>query len=440
MYLRSSFFSHDQFTPNLLINLMRKSIASIFLVAVGLSVAAQNKLPVIKANSRSVDIIDGLHFMKAFWYILPEKKPDLYFVEIPRKNHKVTFKTDVDSVSFEVEYGREYDFIILLNNKDSCHTRIVAKEKRLFKYSNKLSGDIDTIPFTIGNNSKVYLKGKLNNSDTLNIQFDFGLSGQSLIKKSSVKKINMDFDGSITLTNSEGTTSVPSSSLNKLNIAGLTWDSLPVAVADNMTKREDMIIGNSLFQHKIIEFNYDKRIIILHDSIPPADTGFTKHDILLDQGIVPFIQAELTHDSRTIKGWFMLDIGAYTSHLSNQHIRATNKMLGEARQMIGLDAKKYIPKLKIGEYSFSDFNYTTQDPSREDMAGILGNDLLKRFNFILDNKDGYLYLKPNSLAGVSYANPEYYVVRVTTLILILFLALIVFFIYRKKIKKNKRAI
>ena len=48
---------------------MRKSIASIFLVAVGLGVAAQNKLPVIKANSRSVDIIDGLHFMKAFWYI-----------------------------------------------------------------------------------------------------------------------------------------------------------------------------------------------------------------------------------------------------------------------------------------------------------------------------------------------------------------------------------
>jgi hypothetical protein len=32
----------------------------------------------------------------------------------------------------------------------------------------------------------------------------------------------------------------------------------------------------------------------------------------------------------------------------------------------------------------------------------LGNDVLKRFNIILDFQNDYLYLKPNKLTGVKY--------------------------------------
>ncbi|MEJ0101473.1 MAG: hypothetical protein WDO19_02460 [Bacteroidota bacterium] len=84
----------------------------------------------IKANSNNADIKDGLHFRKAYWYIMPEKKPDRYYVELPAKEHAVTFYTDIDSITFNTMYGGVYNFVILLNGKDSCYTQSLLPLKR----------------------------------------------------------------------------------------------------------------------------------------------------------------------------------------------------------------------------------------------------------------------------------------------------------------------
>ena len=418
-------------------HLKYKSILTASLLVLGQFIFAQSNLPIIRATSRSVTIRDGLHFKKQYWYIFPERKPDYYYVEIPGKEHKVTFLTDQDSISFDVKYGGEYNFIILLNNRDSCYTRIVAKYKSLISYTpNHIAAGDDTIPFTIGNNSKVYLKGTINNSEPLNIQLDLGSMG-CIIKKSSVKKVEMIFNRSVTLTNSDGTNDVPLSEGNILQIANLKWDSIAFAVADNMTSREDLIIGNSLFLAKVIEINYDKKIIIIHDTLPSRYTSYSRHGLILDGGIVPFIQGSLTINSKTMTGWFMFDLGAYTTILQTNKISAAHKMFVEAKKMIGINSKAISPQLTIGNDAFSDFNYTTQKPGADDQhLGLLGNDLLKRFNVILDNRNGYIYLKPNSLVNAPYANPEYYVVRVIAGILILMMPLIVFIRYRRKKRRE----
>jgi hypothetical protein len=69
-----------------------------------------------------------------------------------------------------------------------------------------------------------------------------------LIKQGSVAQAAMTFDESITLHNSDGEHVVPSSSRNTIEMAGLCWDDVPIAVARNMTHREDAIIGNTLFR------------------------------------------------------------------------------------------------------------------------------------------------------------------------------------------------
>ena len=415
---------------------MYRLILIILFVIVGQISLAQAPLPIIRASSKTVTIRDGIHFKKGYWYIMPEKKPDYYFVETPYKEHRVSFITDQDSISFDIKYGEHYDFIVLLNNKDSCHTKIIATYKKAISYeSERLQSIPDTIPFTIGNNSKVYFKGRINGSQSLNIQFDLGAGGCQ-IKKSSAKRTRTNFDNSVTLINSDGTNRVPSSSFNKLEIAGLRWDSLPFAVSNNMTYREDMLVGNSLFQHKVIEINYDKKIIILYDSLPPLDTGYSKHEIILD-GVVPYIQASVTVNSKTRTGWFMFDIGAYTTILKT-NISATNKMYVEARKMAGLKSESLSPQLTIDDYKFSHFNYTVEKTDQDDtQLGLLGNDLLKRFNVILDNRNGYIYLKPNSLADAPYANPEYYLVRIASGFIILLIALIVFIHNRKKVRRKR---
>lgn len=90
---------------------------------------ARQQLPLIKATSKKVDIRDGNIFKKATWTISPELKPDIY--ETTNKNKKVTFYTDIDSISFIVKPNEKYNFIILLNNKDSALTQIVYKPSNL---------------------------------------------------------------------------------------------------------------------------------------------------------------------------------------------------------------------------------------------------------------------------------------------------------------------
>ncbi|ULQ51749.1 S41 family peptidase [Flavihumibacter fluvii] len=86
--------------------------------------AAQQKLPTIKATSRIVDVKDGEVYQKGRWNLSPENKPDIYFALEPVHEKKITFYTNIDSISFNIIPGRNYDFIILLNSKDTCYTQI----------------------------------------------------------------------------------------------------------------------------------------------------------------------------------------------------------------------------------------------------------------------------------------------------------------------------
>jgi hypothetical protein len=92
------------------------------------SPAQKRKLPVIRANSVMVDIKDGDVFKKAAWQIVPEAETDVYITSAG----KVTFYTDIDSISFTIDpEAGPYDFLILLNGKDSARTQIRYERSRL---------------------------------------------------------------------------------------------------------------------------------------------------------------------------------------------------------------------------------------------------------------------------------------------------------------------
>ena len=90
--------------------------------------AQKEKLPIIKANSIMVDIKDDDVLEKGAWRIVPEEELDVYMTSAK----KVTFYTDIDSISFEInpKVGT-YDFIILLNGKDTARTQIKWEPSRL---------------------------------------------------------------------------------------------------------------------------------------------------------------------------------------------------------------------------------------------------------------------------------------------------------------------
>lgn len=88
---------------------------------------AQERLQIIKATSKQVGIKEDNHLRKNAWVIAPETNPDVFSTSAK----KVTFYTDIDSISFNINPEKHYDFVILLNEKDSARTRIIYKPSKL---------------------------------------------------------------------------------------------------------------------------------------------------------------------------------------------------------------------------------------------------------------------------------------------------------------------
>jgi hypothetical protein len=372
---------------------------------------AQDAIPVIRAHSRVVTITDGLHVKKHYWYVMPEKRPDVYFVEIPLEPHTVRFTTDVESIDVPVTPGSQHEFVIKLDDGVEARTQVRAAFGSLLSYrriSPAPSGGVDTIPFTLGDNDKIYVKGRLNGGPVLDLQFDLGAGG-SVIKKASVSKVRMQFDGTAHLHNSDGDNVVPSSSANHLEIAGLAWDPVPFVVGDNMTRREDALIGNALFQDKILEIDYDRMVIAIHDTLPALSSEWIKEDMILD-GVIPYVRGTLSVGDSRRDGWFLLDTGAYTSILNSDRLSAAGKFAGEFRRLVGGRPRE--PSLTVGGRTFGQINYSVRRNKGDESAlGLLGNDVLKRFNLIIDNRRGFAYFRPNRHLAQSFRNPEYHLVR-----------------------------
>lgn len=365
-----------------------------------ISIIAQN-LPVIRATSKNVKIRDGNHFKSDFWVIFPETNPDIYYVDFPRNDQRVTFITDKDSISFDVKYGNNYDFIILLNEKDSCYTRIsTSYPKTLTKTKSKAT---DTIPFTIIDD-RIYVKGNINNSKELMFQFDLGAGGIGMgnINYKSIKKVNINFDKTINLINSDGTNLARLSSNNILKIGENEWQNIEFVETKNMKKYEDAIFGNGLFLDKYVQVDYDKSLLIISDKMPPIEAGYKEYTMLLDNGVKPLIEATFELEGKRYTGWFLLDTGNTGNGVVSHNFLVKNNLYDKFSKLIGIGnrAVAYIPILKFADTSFSkgiislDRKYNVAT-GYTNGGGLLGNKLLKNFNFVLDNQKGQIFLKSN---------------------------------------------
>src|SRR5215203_2112843 len=104
----------------------QRLLLSCFLIVFSSRVCCQEKLPVLRSEKKLIHINFNGTVMD--WYLQPELKPDVFSVGSTLKDKKVQFHTGTDSISFQVEAGRQYDFIILLNSQTECYTRIAAMD------------------------------------------------------------------------------------------------------------------------------------------------------------------------------------------------------------------------------------------------------------------------------------------------------------------------
>jgi len=386
------------------INILKRKFSLLFLLMYFFSqnVFSQKKLPIVKASSHEAEIYEAGSFASG-WNISPQIKPDVFTTNKLTRPTIITFKTNSDSISFKIGPGQIKDFIVLLNGKDSCYTTI---QSPVFKDFSKIEPEFhDSIQLTINEHNTIYVKGILNKTDTLDLNFDTGTTELTITRDVLKNKIKSD----------------PKlyNTLYELQIGKRIYKTKVYDAA--LTGHEtDGRFGWDLFDGMIVELNYDKNIMIVHSRMPDElkkDKGYTKLSMKYFKNLF-LTGIEMSQNGIKNKDWFLFDIGYQRTVMLDNDLLKQNNFPTEKMEVIknvmmhGASGNEIpvvtanLKSLQIGKYELKNVPaqiLTTNKPMRGTNIHIVGNEVLKRFNTILDFQNNAVYLKPNSFFNATYA-------------------------------------
>ena len=297
--------------------------------------------------------------------------------------------------------NENFDFIVLLNSKDTCMTRIQALP---FNDFSKINPAIhDTIPFELTTFNNIKIKAILNKKDSLNLMFDSATNGL-LLTEAAIKEKNLETE----IEKKE----------NILQFGNQTFDSLEIYSVLLNGQGCDGRFGWDLFNGKVVEIDYDKNIFVVHSQLPKIDEGYAK--LKLEHIYNSFcIEAELQIKNKKFKNRFLFDTGYQrtimldTALVDEQNYPKDLPIIKKVMMRNGAGVELPVitfnnEKLNIGNSTLFDIPVQLLNNQQvvKYKAHILGNEVLKRFNTIYDFHKDVVYLKPNSLANLEYTDAK----------------------------------
>ena len=171
-----------------------------------------------------------------------------------------------------------------------------------------------------------------------------------------------------------------------------------------------------MFDGKVVEIDYDKNQLIVHSKFVGHTKGYEKSAIKFIQSLF-CVEATIRIDNKDYQGDFLFDTGSNlamildSTWMSVQNFPENLKILKRSSLSDGAGRKYETTIVVVPSLSISGFvlnNITTSKLGFKSPVGLqmnyFGNDLLKRFNVIIDLKNDNIYLKPNSLFAAPYLN------------------------------------
>lgn len=270
--------------------------------------------------------------------------------------------------------------------------------------------------------------------DTLNFILDTGSGGISLDSTTTEYFGVKGTPSDRTIRGIAGIRKVSFLNNRKLHFAGLTIDSLNFHINDYSILTAvygiqiDGIIGYSVFSRYIVKVDYDSAKIEFwtRGTLKYPRGGYLLKPLI---NAIPVQQARVK-DAETINARFLYDMGAGLNMMLSTDFIKDSALLDKkrklyAKQAEGLGGKidmhmTVIKEVKLGPYKFKKvpvyvFNDDYNITSYPYLGGILGNDLLRRFNVIINYANQEIYLVPNSHFSepfdYSYSGLELYYVE-----------------------------
>ena len=279
------------------------------------------------------------------------------------------------------------------------------------------SKKLTSFPFQLLSGGVIIVKAKLNNyPDSLNFILDTGSGGISLDSMTVDKYKIPVVPSEKKIKGIGGVKKVSFLNDATLYFPGLVVDRLNFHVNDYeiLTNvygiKIDGIIGYSFFVRYIVHINYDNTIITVHTT---GEYKYPRGGYMLNPifTAIPIQQTQFK-DSRELMQRFYFDTGAGLNFLISESYARDSAVLHRKRkppvitQAEGLGGKmvmRYtvVKWVKVGPYKFRKVpTHVFEDPYNVTnyplLGGLLGNDLLRRFNTTFNYVKQELHIVPNS--------------------------------------------
>ncbi len=272
----------------------------------------------------------------------------------------------------------------------------------------------DTIPFTLEKN-KIFIKTRINNSDTLNFIFDTGADVCAVRKSIIDKKLSLVINDRKENIGFDGVDTVDVSSHNNISLGNNTYLSKEIYCIEIPDGDKDGIIGWEIFKNKIVEINYNLKKIIIKDNLGIVPDGFKSVKAKKIDNIY-YVKIKLTTKDQQIDGWFDFDTGSDGSISLSNRFAVKYNLIGKMAKVaesfsVGSSGKEVkedivlLPKIEIANLEFYRTPITistTKSINEPFNNNILGNNFLRRFNIIIDYRNETIYLKPNNFLYTPY--------------------------------------
>jgi hypothetical protein len=289
----------------------------------------------------------------------------------------------------------------------------LAKGQEILQSPAKL---LTSFPIKQYNGGVIIVSALLDNiPDSLHFILDTGSSGISLDSTTCAKYKIPSEESNKTVRGIAGIKPVRFANNHSLKLPGLSVDSLNFHINDYdiltsvYGENIDGIIGFSFFNRYIIKIDYDSLIMRVYSK------GFLKYPRgghLLKPGILNIpIQEGSVEEQRNLNARFYFDSGAGLCLLFSEDFADDSLKFNVRKKIVETEAEGLggktrmrlttLKSFKLGPYKFrkvpayifeDEYNVT----SYPYLGGLIGNDLLRRFNVILNYEKKEIYLMPNS--------------------------------------------
>lgn len=271
-----------------------------------------------------------------------------------------------------------------------------------------ISNAQEVIQFELKEDNRIYIKGIINQSDTLDLVFDLG-ANITVINKTRMqgKNVNIKFDTMVSNNGGNGA-SIESKSLDNTVIIGKQQQTRMEILGISYPENDilDGIIGWNFFKGKKVMIDYESKQLLIYDSLPGFSSNFSRTKIKFINDL-PYIQTIIYKGNKKVKVWTMLDTG-YNSTIKVYYNTVVKNKLIDQYQVIGESTTHgtdgrvskadwvLFPKFEIGGfYIYNMTGHLIKTKLESNIPALLGGNLLKRFHILLDFEENQAYLKPN---------------------------------------------